>query len=59
MLYLKNSLLPFDENEEVGFFRNKRRQNQGRTEGHFNEFYNELMSMLKQYGKAAHKRHHS
>ena len=59
MLYLKNSLLPFDENEEVEFFYNKRGQNQGRNEGHFSEFYNELMSMLKEYNKAAHERHHS
>ena len=52
-------MLPFDENEEAEFIYHKRRQNQGRTEGHFNEFYNELDSMLEEYGKAAHERRHS
>ena len=52
-------MLPFDENEEAEFFYDKRRQNQGQTEGHFSEFYNELDSMLEVYSKAAHERRHS
>ena len=58
-LFEEFTMLPFDENEEAEFFYIKRRQNQGRTEGHFNEFYNELDSMLEEYGKAAHERRHS
>ena len=58
-LFEEFTMLPFDENEEAKFFYDKRRQNQGRTEGHFNEFYNKLEIMLEEYGKAAHERRHS
>ena len=58
-LFEEFTLLPFDQNEEAEFFYVKRRQNQGRTEEHFNEFYNESDSLLEEYGKTAHERRHS
>lgn len=48
--------MPFDEEEEISYVYDQRKHNEGRPEGNFEVFYNELDKMLEEYGKAAEER---
>ena len=51
--------MPLDEEGESDFFYDERKNNEGRPEGEFTQFYGELNSLLEEYGKAADERRHS
>lgn len=51
--------MPLDEENPSEYFYDKRRFNEGRPEGNFDQFYKELDSLLEEFGKAADDRRHS
>ena len=46
--------IPIDEDDE--FFYDERKANEGRPEGNFSSFYEELDNVLEEFGKAANER---
>lgn len=48
--------MPLDEEGESQFFYDERKKNEGRREGEFRDFYDELNNLLEEYGKAAEER---
>lgn len=51
--------MPLDEENPSEFFYDQRKFNEGRPEGNFEQFYEELDSLLEEFGKAADDRRHT